>query len=42
MSNINLGKTSLVRHHIRLTDNTPIKEHYQQIPTSIMRKLGNI
>ena len=26
MSNMDLGKTSLVKHSIRLTDNTPFKE----------------
>ena len=29
MSNMNLDKTSLVKHSIRPTDNTPFKEHYQ-------------
>ena len=29
MSEMDLGKTSLVKHSIGLTDNTPFKEHYQ-------------
>ena len=33
MSNI-LGKTSLVKHSIRLTDNTPFKECHQWVPPS--------
>ena len=33
MSDMDLGKTSLVKHSIRLTGNTPFKEHYQQIPS---------
>ena len=28
MNDMDLGKTSLVKHSIRLTDNTPFKEHY--------------
>ena len=32
MSNMDLGKTSLVKHSIRLTDNILFKEHYWQIP----------
>ena len=39
MSNMNLGKTCLVKHSIRLTDNTLFKECYQQIPMSIHEKV---
>ena len=39
MIDMDLGKTSLVKHSIRLTDNTPFKEHYQQIPPSIYEKV---
>ena len=28
MSDMDLGKTSLVKHNIRLTDNTPFQKHY--------------
>ena len=35
MSVMGLGKTSLIKHSIRLTDNTPLKECYQQIPSSM-------
>ena len=42
MSDMDLGKTNLVKHSIRLTDYTLFKELYQQIPPSIMRVLGNI
>ena len=35
MSDMDLGKTSLVKHSIRLTDNIPFKEHYWLIPTSM-------
>ena len=31
MSDMDLCRTSLVKHSIRLTDNTPFKEHYLQI-----------
>ena len=35
MSNVDLGKTSLVKHSIRLMGNTPFKEHYWWIPPSM-------
>ena len=35
MSNMDLGKSSLVKHSIRLTDNSPFKECYRQIPLSL-------
>ena len=28
ISDMDLGKTSLVKHSIRITDDTPFKEHY--------------
>ena len=31
-SNMDLGKTALIKHKIQLTDWTPFKEHYQCIP----------
>ena len=42
MSDIDLGKTSLVKHSIKLTDNTLYKEWYWPIPPVCMKKLGNI
>ena len=39
MSNMDLGKISLVKHSIRLTDNTPFKEHYWQIPPSMYEEV---
>ena len=35
MNVMDLGKTSLVKHSISLTNDTPFKEHYQQIPPSM-------
>ena len=32
LENLDLGHTSLVKHKIRLTDNTPFKERYRRIP----------
>ena len=34
-SNLDLGKTALIKHKIRLTDQTPFKEWYRQIPLHI-------
>ena len=31
-SNLDLGKTALIKHKIRLTDQTPFKERYRRIP----------
>ena len=39
MSDIDLGKTSLVKHIIRLMDNTPFKECYWQIPPSMYKEV---
>ena len=35
MTNMDLGKTSPGKHNIKLTDNTPFKEYYWQIPPSM-------
>ena len=32
MDNLDLGKTDLVKHHIELTNYTPIKDRYRRIP----------
>ena len=32
MGSLDLGCTNLVKHHIELTDYTPIKDRYQRIP----------
>ena len=39
MSNIDLGKTSLVKHRIRVTDSTQFEEHYWWIPPSMYEKV---
>ena len=39
MSDMDLGKTSLVKHSIRLTDNTKFQDHYQQIPPSMYEEV---
>ena len=39
MSNIDMGKTSIVKHSIRLMDNTPFKEHYQWISPSMYEEV---
>ena len=31
-SDLDLGKTSLIKHQIKLTDQIPFKEHYKHIP----------
>ena len=36
---MDFGKTSLVKHGIRLTDNTPFKEQYWQIPPSMYEEV---
>ena len=33
MDSSDLGHTDLVKHHIELTDYTPIKDRYQHIPS---------
>ena len=37
-----LGKTSLVQHEIRLSNNTPFKERYRRIPPHQYEELENI
>ena len=32
VSSTDLGKTNLVKHHIKLKDYTPIKDRYRRIP----------
>ena len=39
MSNMDLGKMSLVKHSFRLTDNTPFKEYYQLITPSMYEEV---
>ena len=39
MSDIDLGKTPLVKHSIRLTNNTPFKEFYQPITPSMYEEV---
>ena len=34
-SNLDLGKTALTKHTIKLTDQTPFKEHYRCIPPNM-------
>ena len=34
-SDLHLSKTSLIKHKIELTDQTPFKEHYQHIPPNM-------
>ena len=41
MHNMDLGKTSLVKHSIRLSNNTPFKEHYRHIPPSLCQEVCN-
>ena len=36
---VDLVKTSLVKHHVRLTDNTPFEEHYWQFPPSMCEEV---
>ena len=40
MSDTDLDKTSLLKHSIRLMDNTQFKEHYWQIPASMYEEVG--
>ena len=42
MSDMDLGKTSLAEHSIRLTDNTPFKECYQQIHEVVREHLKDV
>ena len=36
-SDLDLGKTALIKHKIEVTDQTPFKEHYQHIPPHMYR-----
>ena len=36
---MDLGKTTLVKHSIRLTDNTPFQGHYWQIPINMHEEI---
>ena len=36
---MDLGKTSLVKHSIKLTDDIPFKEHYWWIPQSMYEEV---
>ena len=36
---MDLGKTSVVKHSIKLTDPTPFKEHYQYIPPGMYNEV---
>ena len=38
-SDLGLGKTSIVKHSIKLTDPTPFKEHYQCIPPGMYHEV---
>ena len=35
-SNLDLGRTTLIKHQIEVTDQMPFKEHYQCIPLICM------
>ena len=39
MSNMDLSKTSLVKHGIRLTDDTPFKECHWKFPPSMYKEV---
>ena len=39
---LNLGNMSLVKHKIKLTDNTPFKERYRRIPTQQFDEVKSI
>ena len=36
---LDLGETSLVKHSIKLTNETPFKEHYRKIPPRVYEKV---
>ena len=40
-NDLDLGKTSIVKHSIKLTDMTPFKEHYRCIPSRIYDEVKN-
>ena len=39
LHDLDLGKTSKVKHHIRLTDETPFKEKYRNIPPALVNEV---
>ena len=39
IGDVDLGKTSLDKHSIRLINNTPFKEHYQYISSSMFKEV---
>ena len=41
-NDLDLGKTSIVKHSIKLTDTTPFKEHYRYIPPRMYDKVNHI
>ena len=41
MHDVDLDKISLVKHSIRLTDDTPFKEHYRHIPPNMYQEVSN-
>ena len=41
-NDLDLGKTALIKHKIRLTDQTPFKERYRCIPEPISKKMLDI
>ena len=40
-NDLDLGKTSIVKHSIKLTDKTPFKEHYRCIPPRMYDEVKN-
>ena len=38
-NDLDLGKTSIVKHSIKLKDSTPFKEHYQHIPPGMYEEV---
>ena len=41
-NDLDLGKISIVKHSIKLTESTSFKEHYQHIPQECMKKWESI
>ena len=39
MGDMDMGKTSLTKHSVRLTDNTPFMQHYWQTPPSMCEEV---
>ena len=38
-NDLDLGKTSIIKHSIKLTDPTPFKEHYRCIPPGMYEEM---